>query len=362
LEFIDGIRAIAALYVVLGHAYYEPANGYYPTHFITKLGLSYGHLAVDVFIVVSGFCLMLPVARRGDELGSLKEFFRRRIRRILPPYYAALALSVLFIATIAHATDTGTIWDTCPPLTVPSLLQHTFLVHDFANLFAQSVPGVTRSQINYPLWSIAVEAQVYLFMPLVVVSLRKVGNLPTLLWTVGFGLMTSLALGERIAPAHPWYLGLFCCGAIAAREGVRRRCDASRTLSVAAYGFSCLTAAVVLRAGNQRFRAHPMLYDDLIGIAAALLLYVLFMDTITRRHRLSRLLSWPPLVAVGLFSYSLYLIHAPLLHACYLILHPLLHPRLEVMFLLLLGCVPLVVAISYAFYTVFERPFLKSRR
>ena len=347
---------------MLGHAFFEPANGYYSLPIMSKLGLTYGHLAVDVFIVVSGFCLMLPVARRGDQLGSLKEFFRRRIRRILPPYYAALALSALFIATVAHATNTGTVWDICPPLTIPSVLQHVFLVNDFSLLFVHTPPAIERSQINYPLWSIAVEAQVYLFMPLVVLSLRRFGNLPTLLWTVGIGLCISQALGARIGSAHPWYLGLFCCGAIAAREGVRLKGEAPRILSTVAYGFSLLTAIAILGSGNKRFRAHPMLFDDLVGIAAALLLYVLFTDAAEQHHRLSRMLSWRPLVTVGLFSYSLYLVHAPLLHACWLILQPLLHPRLETMFLLLLGCVPFIVGAAYAFYTAFERPFLNMKR
>jgi peptidoglycan/LPS O-acetylase OafA/YrhL len=362
LDFIDGIRALAALYVMLGHAYFEPTNAYYSTHFMSRLGLTYGHLAVDVFIVVSGFCLMLPAARRDDQLGSIKEFFRRRIRRILPPYYAALALSILFIATVAHATDTGTVWDICPPLTVTSILQHLFLVQDFSQLMTHSISVGEHSQLNYVLWSIAVEAQIYLFMPFVVISLRRFGNLPTLFWTSAVGLIAYFKLGHQIEPAHPWYLGLFCCGAIAARQGVKLEGEPRRAWSIAAYAVTLLTAVVILGAGNKRFRQHPMFFDELVGIAAALLLYVLFTDAATQRHRLSRMLSWRPLVAVGLFSYSLYLIHAPLIHACYLVLNPLLHPRPEVMFLLLVCCLPLIVAAAHAFYTVFERPFLNIKR
>jgi peptidoglycan/LPS O-acetylase OafA/YrhL len=361
LEFIDGMRALAALYVVLGHAYFEPTNGGYSSRLMSHLGLTYGHLAVDVFIVLSGFCLMLPVARRGDHLGPLPEFLRRRARRILPPYYAALLLSILFIATVAHSTNTGTVWDICPPLTAATVGQHLLLVHDLPLLFAPPGTTVHNGQINYPLWSIAVEVQVYLFMPLVVLSLRRWGNLPTLLWTFAFGLILQLTLRERVELACPWYLGLFCCGAISAREGCRRMGETPRLPAVAAYGLSVLTIVVALAAGNKRFREHPMLFDDLAGIATALLLYVLFLDASTRRHRLSHVLSWPPLVAVGLFSYSLYLIHAPLLHACYLLLHPAFHPSPTVMFLLLIACIPLIVATAYGFHRLFERPFMHAR-
>lgn len=63
LAFIDGLRAIAALFVMVCHAYFEPANGYYASRLMNHLGLTYGHVAVDLFIVVSGFCLMLPIAQ-----------------------------------------------------------------------------------------------------------------------------------------------------------------------------------------------------------------------------------------------------------------------------------------------------------
>ena len=104
LDFIDSLRALAALYVMICHAYHEPGNGYHASWLINHIGLSYGHVAVDVFIVISGFCLMLPVTRRNGELGSVRDFMRRRVRRILPPYYAALILSLLFIVTVVVPT------------------------------------------------------------------------------------------------------------------------------------------------------------------------------------------------------------------------------------------------------------------
>src|SRR5689334_7582622 len=71
LDYVDGIRALAAIYVMLGHAYYEPQNGYYASALLSHLGFQFTRLSVAVFIVVSGFCLMLPVARRQDQMGSL---------------------------------------------------------------------------------------------------------------------------------------------------------------------------------------------------------------------------------------------------------------------------------------------------
>src|SRR5205807_888516 len=102
----------------------------------------FDHYAVTTFIVISGFCLMLPVAIAGGTLkGGAKQFYQRRARRILPPYYAALALSV------AIALARGV------PVTNGSLISHALLIHDFGASWIFDINGA--------LWSIAVEWQLY---------------------------------------------------------------------------------------------------------------------------------------------------------------------------------------------------------
>ena len=349
LEFIDGIRALAALFVMVCHAYFEPANGYYAGRLMNHLGLTYGHLAVDVFIVVSGFCLMLPVARRADELGDVKKFFVRRARRILPPYYAALLLSILFILTTAHAL-TGTVWDNSLPLTWPQILSHVFLVHDFPL-------GLKGGSINYPLWSIAVECQIYLMMPLLVLSLRRFGNAVTLAWTIAWGVGIHVGFAGRFDSCMPWYLGLFALGAVLARESTRAPKQFWRPVS---YGLWAAVALVILLKGKLFFGTYSCYIDTVVGLATALLIGATLQDAHMRLSPLTRILSWKPLVRVGLFSYSLYLVHAPLLHLNDLILTKMLHPHPVLMFLLLVGSTPLIVLAAYGFHLLFEKPFLTS--
>ena len=106
LAYIDGMRAVAALVVVLNHTYAQAWCAFYdqfppPELAFLTYSLAVGHLAVSVFIVISGFCLFLPVTRNGGLLkGGTALFFQRRARRILPPYYAAVAISLLLIATV----------------------------------------------------------------------------------------------------------------------------------------------------------------------------------------------------------------------------------------------------------------------
>src|SRR4051812_40619291 len=105
LEYVDGMRALAALVVYLNHAYAQVSTGDQVAlrgpWSLSRVSMVAGHLSVTVFIVVSGFCLTLPVISQGGELrGGVKGFLKRRARRILPPYYAAVALCLVLIWTV----------------------------------------------------------------------------------------------------------------------------------------------------------------------------------------------------------------------------------------------------------------------
>src|SRR3569623_1132063 len=106
LAYLDGLRGVVALYVVIFHAFFFQsglAPGLLPEdstltnrlYQLLHLGdylLEYGHLAVVIFIVLSGYSLMLePVHSKHKWFkGGVKGYLQRRARRILPPYYAAL--------------------------------------------------------------------------------------------------------------------------------------------------------------------------------------------------------------------------------------------------------------------------------
>ena len=68
LEYLDGLRGLAALYVVIHHAYLQSTNSEDRFFLRTPLNralhfLDYGHFAVAIFIVLSGYCLMIPLAK-----------------------------------------------------------------------------------------------------------------------------------------------------------------------------------------------------------------------------------------------------------------------------------------------------------
>src|SRR5215203_5813238 len=99
LDYLDAVRACAALYVVFHHIYLTVYPGFPRNTGPWYLGwLLFGHYGVAVFIVVSGFSLSLKPVRHAYEMpSSYGQFMQRRAWRIIPPYWAALVFSVLVV-------------------------------------------------------------------------------------------------------------------------------------------------------------------------------------------------------------------------------------------------------------------------
>lgn len=363
LRHLDGIRGLAALFVVLHHTWLTV----WPDLYARRLPLvgsatrvfAFGHFAVVVFIVLSGFCLALPVARTGGLEGGARRFFLRRARRLLPPYYASFALSLVLIWTLI-GQRTGTHWDISVPVDWRGYVGNSLLMGDVLG----------GGQINHVWWSVALEWQIYLTFPLLVGC-----------WLLfGAGAATvlggALAAGAAIVVAHypfvgpvdlggilPWFLALFSLGmlgaAIAETDAPYMRLLRERTRwgpLGAVMTLGVVTACVV--GGRQGASAHRAVLDLVVGAAAVCVI----VASCRGDGRLRRLLSWRPFVFVGGFSYSLYLVHAPLLQVAWQYgLRPLgLRPSETFVLLMLIG-VPIVVTASYLFYVAFERPFLRRR-
>src|SRR4029453_6858535 len=155
------IRALAALFVVLHHVYLSVYDGF-PTNTgpVVLTPLLYGHFGVAVFIVVSGFSLGLAPAKRGWELGrgGYWTFMRRRAWRIIPPYWAALAVSVALVAVLGLRTHEAVSWK--------GVGTHFFLVQDL----------VEGASPNGAFWSTAVEGQPCLGVPPAVAGEAALGS------------------------------------------------------------------------------------------------------------------------------------------------------------------------------------------
>ena len=366
LSYLDGLRAAAALYVVLFHAVLGFAVELSGPFRVLRLMFGFGHEAVAIFIVLSGYCLMLPVVRStdGQLKGGFVGYLGRRAFRILPPYFAALGLSLLlirFVPVLGHG-GTRTIWDdSLPGIGLGPIASHLLLFHNWFPAWAY--------QINGPLWSVASEWQIYFFFPLLLLPIwRRSGTCLVLGSAALIGYAPLLFAHAGAMRAVPWYLLLFALGMLAAGVGfserglerrLRERVNWSR-LSLGLWLFCALGGTLGARIW---FRFLP-LTDLLVGSAAAALLVHCTRQVTGASGRgwVLRVLESPALVGIGHFSYSLYLTHLPIVALCFFGLRALGLAQAPLLAIAMIGsAVPASLLVAYAFYWTVERHFIKAR-
>jgi len=362
LDFLDGLRGLAALYVMVHHAWLtvwtDPRT--IPgglTGFFTNW-LAFGHIAVTIFIVLSGFCLTIPVAQSGQLAGGALHFFKKRCRRILPPYYFALLLSCILILTVI-GKPTGTHWDVAIPNDlhswIKSLIAHVLLVEDVVDSYL----------LNHVLWSVSVEWHIYFLFPLLVILFYRRWNphVTTLVTMAVAYAVAMMSASTHLGRANPQYVGMFVLGMYSATVAFSPQNTFAKLREIfpwRAVGLLLAAGAIAsMIAMGLRNTVLALSWFDLpVGLCTACVLIV----ATTRPTGLARsILSWSPLVWVGTFSYSLYLIHAPLIQVVWqYALRPLnLSPAATFAWLATAGGTFIVLA-SYMFYLACERPFLNT--
>jgi peptidoglycan/LPS O-acetylase OafA/YrhL len=299
---IQGLRAVAVVLVIADHA--------------GAPGFSGGFVGVDVFFVISGYVitqLLLREASNGAPRG-LADFYSRRIRRIVPA-----ATATLVVTMVAAGLLLGARMNPMLPGDVrwASLFAANFrLIDTGSNYF---VPGMHPSLVTH-FWSLAVEEQFYIVWPVVVFSIARLVDprhvRRTLAATLIVGIAVSgwwsihLSAGNPVAAYYSpftrfWELGLGCLLATVASSRPIRFVWLERL----AAGLGVALLVVALTTFNSA-SVYPGWRAWLPCAATAALLWA---GVGGGRTVASRLLSTRPLGYVGDISYSLYLLHFPLL-------------------------------------------------
>jgi peptidoglycan/LPS O-acetylase OafA/YrhL len=365
LQFLDGLRGLSALYVAIFHVCHS--RGQLSPFWIHATNWTrYGHYGVDVFIVLSGYCLMLPVARTANgrmRKGNV-DFFRRRARRLLPTYYAALGITLVLITISNRMKHSHKIVDglMLPVFAPGNLLSHVLLYHNLT-MWCGSINGV--------LWSVATEWQIYFFFPFLLLPVwRRFGVWPAVAAGFGVGLLPHYLCSQAHScdPAFPWMLGLFALGMAGAAIGHSTREADTRTRDRMPWGslaivFAAAFWAVITFVPWPWRAAHFWQTDALMG--AATLCMAIFCSCRASRpdgHRpwILRLLKARWTVLLGAFSYSLYLLHLPVEWMW----QPLLrsaHMGPNALYVFeWFAALPSAVVVSYLFYLAVERRFVNS--
>jgi peptidoglycan/LPS O-acetylase OafA/YrhL len=368
LLYLDGIRALAAITIVGHHVilqFFEMNDDRLTRLQRAVAWIFYnGHLAVDVFIVLSGFCLMIPVVKTNYTLnGGIWRFYKKRAIRIIPTYYIAIVFSLLLIYLMI-GQKTGTHWDISIPVTEKGVLAALLFVSDCFNS--------TVANVNHVFWSVAVETRIYVIFPVIIYIYNRFNTLITFLLSISLSIILyfSLTLANKVLPiflvglsgVSPFII-LFVLGMIGA-DICFSTDKKQRLLKLIPWNKVLLLMAVLfgLFKGLKHLNiVSDQVMDVLVGGGTMALLVVCFKETRQKGKAslIYKVLSWQPLVFIGTFSYSLYLTHAPILQILtQYIIFPLHLSRFTSAILLLFISLPICIAFAYLFFILFERPFL----
>jgi peptidoglycan/LPS O-acetylase OafA/YrhL len=298
---IDGLRAVAVGVVVAYHAFPKFLAG--------------GFIGVDVFFVISGYLItQLILANMHAETFSLTQFYRRRVRRIVPALLVVMAACYVFGWLLMLPSEFQSLGKSMS-------WSAAFLANVY---FARNGGYFDKAAELSPLlhlWSLGVEEQFYLVWPvLLMLAVRRRVTLGVLIWVMATSLAVSV-WGARyeprpsffLAPPRMWELALG--GILAAWQLRVPRTSASRAQSSPSGFWSgthlCSLAGLALIAASAVFLSArlsiPGIWSAIPTAGAAL---IIGAGPFTPVNLL--LLGNRPMIFVGRLSYSLYLWHWPL--------------------------------------------------
>ena len=336
---IDGLRALAVIPVVLFHMDIAAFSG--------------GFIGVDVFFVISGFLITSIIAHDLDGSSgrrfSLANFYERRVRRIFPALFAVLIGTTALAAVVLLPRDFESYSKSLVATAAFASNIHFFRQYGYFDAESHTKPLLHT-------WSLAVEEQFYLVFPLLMVLLfrwlRRRDRVGMALAAVAVASFVLSAWQVRtrpeaafyLAPARAWELMLGALLALGAVPAFGRRNTVMAEVTAVA-GVSLLMFGFLTYSNATPFPGAAALVPC---VGTAMLIH-------GRGTTVHRALAWPPLVFIGMISYSLYLWHWALLSlARHWTLDPLTMPQTVTV-------VAVAVALSAASWRYVEQPF-RTRR
>ncbi|MTV24590.1 acyltransferase [Nitriliruptoraceae bacterium ZYF776] len=291
---LDGLRGLAVLAVLVYHQGTGWARG--------------GFLGVSLFFTLSGFLITTLVVREHAATGrlDLRRFWSRRVRRLAPAALLGIGLAlVALVVAVPRAQWGAGVADVRAALV--QLANWRFVLADAPYVDASTVPSPV---LHY--WSLAIEEQFYLVLPVVaLVALRR--GRRTLAAVLGAVTVASFAAQVALPASDRVYFGTDTRAAELAIGGLlalawpwlRDRVRSARTFDVV--GVAAL--AVTLGLWATVAQSSRWLLDG--GLTLVALLSVGVLVGVLGGSAVPAALSWRPLRALGMVSYGLYVVHFP---------------------------------------------------
>jgi len=283
---IQILRALAVIFVVLFH--------------LEVAGIESGFLGVDVFFVVSGFLMAILY-----KTGETKKFFERRAKRLLPAYFTTVAITLIASIFIVLPSELGQV--------ATQSIYSIFFANNFGFWMQNSYFSKTDFNPLLHLWSLGVEIQFYLIVPLLVWFFRKskiflplvlIGSFVSCVFIVGISPKTSFFM----MPLRIWeFLIGFVIAYYLTNEG---NIKTQNYQWLGLIGLIVLCAIPFIRVDGQslnRLEAHPSFYALLVCFATSLVLSC-GLPKVLQESSFGNFLA-----KIGDYSYSIYLVHFPII-------------------------------------------------
>jgi peptidoglycan/LPS O-acetylase OafA/YrhL len=363
LQSIDALRGVAALGVVLYHAILQTQN-FVPDNFLhgpvkfLQFLSSFGYVGVFLFFVISGFCIHLQWAksRANQKPQSIQfgPFWKRRLRRLYPPYLIAFALFLLLAAFTTGINFSH--------FFVYDVVMHLLMLHNLDPQTCYSINGV--------FWTLAVEEQLYLAYFLLLFLRKRWGWGPTLMicglarigWLI-FSHAAEATTGAIIpfpeAAASHWFTWALGALAVEAAFGLVQLPKWCRNLWL---GAACIVLASATSLFLPTLPAKSLVHESvwlLMHPLWGLGFFVLVNRAVQAEHSWTERLKQPRLIAaaafIGVFSYSLYLTHELVIMQSWRFTIWQIPPMLNT----LLVITPATIAFAWLFFRYCEKPYMR---
>lgn len=316
-------RAIAVLQVLLFH--------------LGILGFHAGFLGVDIFFVISGYLMTMLYTPSTTPT----EFYVRRARRLMPAYFAAIAFTMIAGYYLTLPTDFRQL--------VTQILFASALLSNIGFWLQNSYFSQAEFNPLLHLWSLGVECQFYLFFPLLIFIARKwrlalsamgVGSLALCLWAV----LISPKLSFFMLPMRVWE---FAIGMWAASQ--QQRPPEQRWLGlIGVAGMLLIPLLHVQGDDSSIIMGHPALAALFVACATGMALLFRLPENLIDSF-IGKLLQ-----RIGNVSYSLYLVHWPILVLAHYV--PFGGTRTNISGITdIIVCAALIVVATLLLYFFFER-------
>ena len=298
---IDGLRAIAVIFVIFYHA---------ELYFLNQNFFKGGFIGVDIFFVISGYLITSLILKElvATNKFSFAHFYERRIRRIIPALFFVMLLSLPFAWLYLLPGD---FIDYSKSILYSLGFSSNFYFH-FSGLEYGTSDGLFKPFLHT--WSLSVEEQYYIIFPIILIICFKYFR-KHIYQILIFGLIISLIIsdwGSKNYPSVTFYflhsrMWELLAGSILAYIEIKKgRNVQNNLLSKTAPFFGLLFIIISVIYYNEKI-PHPS-YFTIIPIAGVCLIIWFSHE----RDFVTKILSSKLFVGTGLISYSLYLWHFPI--------------------------------------------------